>query len=187
MAASQTLLSSHTAQLVSLSLSDMTSHFSVCQLLPPAPLPQSQMVPHFSRHDRPSKTYNDTGWLFLLSLLCWVEELEPQTTREQEKTWGTHAAKVERAVLLLSSVKNNIPSADIQGNRAEVCLDGTRVSHPTRPVTVCSHTQSVKGSLTDGNLSVSKFHLEVRKEGSWLKRPLSVALRQHLVKPSFCI
>lgn len=59
--------------------------------------------PHLSRHDRPSKTYNDTGWLFLLSLSCWVEELEPQMTREQEKTWGRHAAKVERAVLLLSS------------------------------------------------------------------------------------
>lgn len=35
-----------------------------------------------------------------------------------------------------------------------MCLDGSRVSHPTRPVTMPSHTQSVKEMLTDGNLSV---------------------------------
>lgn len=32
--------------------------------------------------------------------------------------------------------------------------------------------------------SVSKFHLEVRREGSWLKRPLSVPLRQCL---AYCL
>lgn len=175
----QTLLSSHATLLASLLAVRHDIIFSL--LAPPS-------CSSFSVTNGPSpleawQSFKDirtqVGFSCYLCRAGWKSwsPIRPESRRE-------HGAAVLQRWRELSCscprVKNNIPSADIQGNCAEVCLDGTRVSHPTRPVTICSHTQSVKESLTDGNLGVSKFHLEVRKEGSWLKRPLSVPLRQHL-------
>lgn len=121
-AVSQTLLSSHATLLVSLSLSNITSHSPLCQ---------SEMIPHLSRHGHSSMIDLQSHAATQVSFSCYLPVVHggragaPNSKRAEKKNMWQCCEGGENYPAPVHGLKTTFHLQIYKEKCAEVCLDGT--------------------------------------------------------------